>query len=345
MSFPKFLLILLAGNLIFFTGFPYLPSPSPPVLSLAQDSVKPAASTVTQDTYTPARLRAQKFLAQAQQADGGWGYNLAGPSFTEPTAWALLALRSGNHQSISVKGQSFITANQNPDGGWGPFSRTPSQPWSTALVLLTQPYNPDNKGYPWLLARRDGLTNLTEAQKKTIRENMKLDVNLRGWPWYTSTSEWVEPTAYGLWALSRHNAPEAQERRRQALLYLADRACKSGGWNFGNPYMVEVWMEGYLDTTAVVLVALNQVPEKIHPPITRKAVSFLKQETAATASPISLAWSLWALSYYSQEKAFCRQLSLRLLAAQKDNGSWEDSPYITAVAVSALKNYLGKQKE
>ncbi len=74
--------------------------------------------------------RASHWLAQVQNADGGWGEScesyahnrfVAAPSTASQTAWALIGLLAGDHESRPEavrRGIDYLLQTQRPDGTW-----------------------------------------------------------------------------------------------------------------------------------------------------------------------------------------------------------------------------------
>src|SRR5581483_5563630 len=74
-----------------------------------------------------------------QNSDGGWPYRRGGPSWTEPTVFALLAgSLSGDHDLGPGRARAldWLRALQQPDGGWSPKPGVAQSTWVTALVAL-----------------------------------------------------------------------------------------------------------------------------------------------------------------------------------------------------------------
>src|SRR4051812_14447145 len=81
----------------------------------------------------------QRRLLEAQNADGGWGYQ-DGSSWTEPTALALLALEAQQIKgSVSERARAWLHQKQRIDGGWPPGPSVNTSSWVTTLVLLALP--------------------------------------------------------------------------------------------------------------------------------------------------------------------------------------------------------------
>ena len=78
------------------------------------------------------------FLLGKQNLDGGWPY-MRGVSWTEPTAYAVLALLAAGRQTEAERGLRWIRSLQRPDGGWPTQAAITDSAWVTALVTLLPP--------------------------------------------------------------------------------------------------------------------------------------------------------------------------------------------------------------
>src|SRR4051812_22383096 len=79
-----------------------------------------------------------ELLAAKQNPDGGWPY-VRGRSWTEPTAYAALAMLAAGKMESANRGLQWILAAQRPDGGWPPQTDIEESAWVTALVALLPP--------------------------------------------------------------------------------------------------------------------------------------------------------------------------------------------------------------
>src|SRR5579875_1585598 len=78
----------------------------------------------------------QRQLLLAQNRDGGWSYG-RGSSWTEPTAFALLALRAHQVRDRSVNlGLEWLRRTQRADGGWAPQPGVDTSTWVTSVASL-----------------------------------------------------------------------------------------------------------------------------------------------------------------------------------------------------------------
>jgi hypothetical protein len=124
------------------------------------------------------------------------------------------------------------------------------------------------QGGDWLL-RQEGQGITSWWVKLILRfsrepRQVDLDPDLTGWPWTEGTFSWVEPTAYALLALKRLRpglpGALAEDRIEQGERMIIDRVCLDGGWNYGNSRVLGEDLWSYPDTTALALLALQDVP-------------------------------------------------------------------------------------
>src|SRR5207244_1729975 len=124
-------------------------------LYMSPDPYNPARSSLTVDA-----------LVRLQNPDGGWSYCSrnasrspdANPraSWTEPTAYAVLAMVAAGENECARRGIQWILSTQRPDGGWSPQRAVQESTWVTALVALLPPENLGSAAHAraiaWLLA-------------------------------------------------------------------------------------------------------------------------------------------------------------------------------------------------
>ncbi|MFL6351477.1 MAG: prenyltransferase/squalene oxidase repeat-containing protein [Bryobacteraceae bacterium] len=208
-------------------------------------------------------------LLEAQNADGGWGYQ-KGSSWTEPTALALLALEA--HQckgSAYDRACAWLRTKQRLDGGWAPNPSVDTSTWVTTLVLLALPE------MDFLAGKYQGAVNWTIQQirpEPTALERLILRVRglphieeiSGGSPWFPATAAWIGPTVMSVIALS-----EAERRKRdeglrtyinRAKQYIVSRRCQDGGWNHGGTSFRSQNAESYPEMTGMALLALQGMP-------------------------------------------------------------------------------------
>jgi hypothetical protein len=211
----------------------------------------------------------QRKLLEAQNADGGWGYQ-NGSSCTEPTALALLAL-----EAQQIKGSAFERAcawlgrKQRGDGGWSPKPSVDTSTWVTSLVLLALPeVNLHSRDYQravdWTVRQiRPELTGL-ERLISRMRGSPRIEETSGGSPWFPGTAAWIGPTVMSVVALSE----AARRKRRENLTshinsgkqYILSRRCQDSGWNHGGTSFRSQSAESYPEMTGMALLALHGVP-------------------------------------------------------------------------------------
>ncbi len=278
-----------------------------------------------------------KFLTGAQNDDGGWGYSPEMPSAVEPTCAVLLALSTlSAGETARQRAVGWLWRAYHEDGSWGIAPDDPEGGWQTAwaVLALTRAGEPPEKlaaSVEWLLSVKT-LRFTDDELQRDIERILDIDPALRGWPWLPGQASWVEPTALTMLALAAGPfAPRAAGRLAEAVQYLNDRRCRAGGWNVGNPVMLGAPLPPRAHPTAWALMALNAVaPEAILP----RDVAALKEEMHRDGGTSALALGLMALAHLGQDDGEARR---RLVAAQRDDGSWEHNPYHTALALMGLR--------
>jgi hypothetical protein len=232
-------------------------------------------------------------LEQFQNADGGWPYGVAGPSWTEPTAFALLAqVARGEESSPSVqRGLSWLQTVQSADGGWRPEPSVEQSTWVGALVALLPgtllPENRRRANLKWLLQQTgQESTRLYRIRQWMIGHSGPTRNMGDGWPWYPGAAAWVTPTALTILALGKHRAwiaktgvPDALLDRRieEGQRFLLAHACASGGWNHGGAQALGYQANPYPETTGLALLALRDSNSPVKDAGIRVAERFLPE--------------------------------------------------------------------
>jgi len=214
---------------------------------------------------------AVQHLMRGQSADGGWGAYPGGASRTESTALATLALSANAADETAgaiAAGRGWLDPRQLPSGAWPLGDDAPEPSWSTSLVALAlSHFAPESERIAsaarWLLGQKGRGTSWWGKVYFWFfpdRRAVELDPDLIGWPWVEDTFSWVEPTSYAMMALKRLRGVVGgggvEDRLEEADRLLVDRACRGGGWNYGNTRVLGEDLWPYPDTTALALLAL-----------------------------------------------------------------------------------------
>jgi hypothetical protein len=211
----------------------------------------------------------QQKLLEAQNSDGGWGYE-TGSSWTEPTAFALLALETQPSNGTAYeRGCAWLKQKQRGDGGWSPAPSVDISTWVTSLVLLAlSGVNSDSCEYQraikWTLGQiRPELTPI-ERFAFRLRGLPRAEETSGGSPWFPGTAAWIGPTVTSVLALSDGARRNGDEQLRSRAIggkqYILSRRCHDGGWNHGGTSFRSQNAESYPEMTGMALLALHGIP-------------------------------------------------------------------------------------
>jgi hypothetical protein len=204
-------------------------------------------------------------LLAAQNPDGGWGYR-GGSSWTEPTAYALLAL-GGQPEAAQAGGRAsqFLAGNQRADGGFSPRPSVEESTWVTALAILSGAATGEagQRAIEWLLGQSGEEASFLYRLRKWMngQRPTAMEEGLPGWSWYPGTAAWVVPTALTMLALEKieHRNPDQRIGRRidEGRRFLLAHVCEDGGWNHGSIRALGFQAVSYPETTGIALLALH----------------------------------------------------------------------------------------
>jgi len=215
--------------------------------------------------YLPSRL---DFLRATQNSDGGWGYFPGKQSWFEPTTYAMLALQGKPDSGAAVeRAWQLVRSWQLPDGSSRPCARVEGGTWVTAhavtLACVRGVYDSNVRAaVDWLL-RVVGAENTLAMRAASYFHLLKtkLDVSHQGWPWREGNASWIEPTVHTLVALKkvagRYQSAELERRVREGEALILSRKCSDGGWNVGNPNVLNFDLPSYPESTALALLGLQ----------------------------------------------------------------------------------------
>jgi hypothetical protein len=246
-------------------------------------------------------------LTSLQNADGGWGYQ-QGSSWTEPTAYALMALAAGGARASEPvrRGMEWLKSRQRPDGGWAPQSIVDQSTWVTSLVLLL----PDelltsidrSRARAWLLSktgRESGFFHRLRLRMLGVEvsEGQSLD----GWPWFPGAAAWVHPTALAILALEKEDrrggSAEVRKRAEEGRAFLLARRCRDGGWNHGSTRSLGYDSDSYPETTGLALLALHQADR----PKVEAGIAAGERHLANCRSAESASWLVLGLAAHARK--------------------------------------------
>jgi len=244
-------------------------------------------------------------LLASQNADGGWPYQRGGPSWTEPTAYALLALMAQGSVAEPVKkGLRWLDAAQLPDGGWPPQPAVRQSGWMTALAALLGPAalgeHAYRRGIAWIVRQTGEETSFLSRVQMFLTGNAQGYRGYDGWPWYPGTSAWVTPTALSMLALRKTarpaDSPQILARLDMGAAYLLAHACSDGGWNHGAARTLDYNARSYPETTGVALLALSSVDS----PVIRKACRWARAQLLGCRTSEAESWLRLGLLVHGQ---------------------------------------------
>lgn len=269
---------------------------------------------------------AQDFLTGAQIPGSGWGYRDDSPqAYPEPTCYSLLALADSSFTSpepldwlsglVTTDGKLYLPNDDSPN-------------WGTSLLIITL-----SRLNLLPIVREASINWLLEWKSQYVEtgEVVTLDGSLIGWPWISDTFSWVQPTSYAIFALKLAGLRE-HGRVKEAEALLFDRMCQGGGWNFGNPIILNRPIDPSLSETSIALFALQDVPEAAD--AIDKGVTLLEQDLPKLPSALALSLGILCLQLF--DRPVDRYVDL-LLSRQESDGSWRQMSWWTALGVLALQ--------
>src|SRR5579871_2133771 len=215
--------------------------------------------------YLESRL---DFLRATQNPDGGWGYFPGKKSWMEPTAYAMLALQGSPDSTVLLDRAWLLTRSwQLADGSVRPSAEVQDGTWVTSLAVTVACargiFDPAaTRSVDWLLGLAGQEHNWMMRGAASLHMlKTKRDVSHEGWPWRAGNASWIEQTAQALVSVKKvagsYRNPELARRVREGEELLMARRCSDGGWNCGNPNVLNFDLPSYPETTGLALVGLQ----------------------------------------------------------------------------------------
>ncbi len=249
-------------------------------------------------------------------------------------------------------GLSYLTSSQNPDGTW---NTSTSQVETTAatvsvletLKLLNQTAGTSyTSGVSWLQSQTPLSVDYIAQRLHALNlANVSLlitsaDLTKGGWGGDAGYETNPLDTASALQALKAANFNDLTTIN-PALAYMTGSQNPDGGWGFSSGDDSNVYM------TAIVSATLQQFPQMTTiATAVNKATSYLlahqNPENDGFGSVYETALAYSALVAVSTDYAALGSAINYLTTTQSGNGSWNDDPYLTALALKAL--YLSENR-
>jgi Prenyltransferase and squalene oxidase repeat len=286
-------------------------------------------------------------LELTEHPGGGWGYRVEGQFFVEPTSLALLAFapldpspNSATNPTIERALEALLSC-QRADGFFGTNKEDPDASWSTAPALLALVAHgrsaSANSAGEWLAHWQVPESPPTEEARKEVERLLRIDLALPGWPWQAGEGfATVEPTSLAAIALRAWGGGSSEQRIEGALRYLVDRACPSGGWNYGNPYFFEDELPPVTLPTAKALLALLLCGESRGSALVARSAAALSRLLESNPSRKAHAWG--ALVFAALGDRPRAGVHARAATDSLDGkGPWGGGPGANALALLALR--------
>src|SRR5580693_5603558 len=259
------------------------------------------------ELYLESRL---EFLRKNQNPDGGWGYFPGKRSWLEPTTYATLALHgtAGAEDGLD-RSWKLVQSWQTSEGSFRPSGQVEGGTWVTAhavtLASVRGVYS-DNvrRSVDWMLSVVGAEHNtLMRAASFFHLLKSKMDVSHAGWPWREGNAAWIEPTVHTLVALKKvagnYRSGELESRVRDGEALVLSRRCSDGGWNCGNPNVLDFDLPSYPETTALALLGIQGRAS----PELERPLAVARRYREETKSSLAKAWLTIALRCHGESPA------------------------------------------
>jgi len=250
-------------------------------------------------------------LLARQNPDGGWPY-VRGSSWTEPTAYAVLALLAAGERPAAARGAAWIASMERAAGGWSPRGGVDESTWVTGLVALLPPEllgsSRHARAVQWLVETTGHESSgIYRVREFLLGNRQPPEQKYAGWPWVPGAAAWVGPTSIAILALEKafrsqprpNLGPAFAERLNAGRRFLLARMCQEGGWNHGSVRALGYESHPYPETTGMALAGLGGVKS----PKLDRALQVARQFLAQCRSADALNWLRLGLMAHAQMPA------------------------------------------
>lgn len=286
-------------------------------------------------------------LEETRLPSGAWGYHRGGQLFVIPTALALLALApasgAGGPRDPAL---DVLVAAQAPEGFFSALgSEDPDPHSSTSPAALALRAHGRAKAAAeaerWLLRWQAPPVPFGKETLQNTRAILHIDASLSGWPWFGDEAfATVEPTALACLALRASSEAGARDRIAATLRFLADRECRGGGWNYGNPYFHEDALPPITVPTAVAALAVLLCESPRPSVLAKRGLGALARLLAGNPSRRANAWGAVAFAA-AGDRERAEEYAGRAVDSGDGRGPWAEGPMETALALLALRAARG----
>ncbi len=239
------------------------------------------------------RSEAIQALLATQLADGGWPYQRRNTTaVTEATAWAVMALSAEGDTSGAIDaGLGWLLDRQREDGFFTASDLLTERSWMTspaglALVETGQDAEAAVAGDALLGAE---VFTLLFPRPGIYGYN----TGIAGWPWTDGDFSFIEPTSMAVLFLKAIGQGD-HGRTREAISVIRDRALEVGGWNYGEPAVLQGDLFPTTIPTAAVLLAMQDEQDDA----IAAGTGFLQAQQGTISTLLSLGWATMALNVY-----------------------------------------------
>jgi len=183
----------------------------------------------------------------------------------------------------------WLTARQRTDGAFTISDECPDASWVTPLaaMVLARHWRSD--------AAQSAIAQLLAAKvfvlDPTPTDYYGYDTSVPGWPWTSGDYSFVEPTSLAAIFLKQQGYTQ-HDRVRQAMGALRTRALNTGGWNYGEPIVLNGALFPAAVPTALALLAMADEQDAT----TAAGKAWLSKQAAGLSSLFSLGWAAVAMN-------------------------------------------------